>query len=151
MQNDTEAIRERLDRAGEQANLRDPSDLAKFVDVEGVKADSSGEIIGLDEAIADLRKTRPYLFKDHFELDASRPIKEQLNEFVRQLKPGEDELHKLVKGLDLDELSPQEFEDVLHFHGTRNPDGMAIRRLQAAAKRQTDARDVDRRGLSRAI
>jgi hypothetical protein len=143
MPNDTTVIRERLDRAGEEARLRDPSDLAKFVDAESIQTDASGEIVGLDDAIADLRKTRPYLFKDHFAFDPSRPSGEQITAFDRQLKPREHEGHKLVKGLELNELSAQEFQDVLHVYTTAHPDVMAIRRLETVSKRQANDRNAE--------
>ncbi|MGA7094767.1 MAG: hypothetical protein WBW89_00040 [Candidatus Cybelea sp.] len=151
MENDTTAIRERLERAGEQACLRVPSDLARYVDVENVQTDARGEIVGLDETISDLRKTRPYLFEESFKYDPSRPIDEQLAELDRRTKSREDEAHQLVSGLNIGDLSDREFQDVLDVYTKRNPDVMARGRLEAARKRQSEGREAERRGLHRGI
>ncbi len=132
MPTDTTALRERLDRAGEEARLHDPTDLAKLVDVENLQVDARGDIVGLDERISDLRKTHPYLFKDG-------------------VKFGEDEGHRLIKRLDVNDLSEQEFQDYAQVLTTKHPDIMAIRRLEAAVKRQANDRDAERQRLTRGI
>ena len=40
----------------------DPSDLIKFVDVNKIKFDNNGEVIGIEEQIAELKKSKSYLF-----------------------------------------------------------------------------------------
>lgn len=72
-----DAMLARVTAAGAQAGMIDPTDAAIQIDVSALKVDAAGDVVGLEGAIAKLRETKPYLFREPF--DPSR-IYKQLEE-----------------------------------------------------------------------
>ena len=57
------AIRSQIVAAAAKANLADPEDAYRFIDTSALVVGEDGRAAGLDEAISDLLKRKPYLLK----------------------------------------------------------------------------------------
>lgn len=57
------AIRSQIVAAAAKANLADPEDAYRFIDLATLTVDESGRAANLDEALQDLLKRKPYLAK----------------------------------------------------------------------------------------
>ena len=56
-------VQAQVTAAATKANMHDPSDAGKHLDLEGLDVGEDGKVSGLDAALAALAKDKPYLFK----------------------------------------------------------------------------------------
>jgi hypothetical protein len=154
---DSNEILAHVQEAGAQAGMRDPADLAAYVDVDSLAIDTGGKIAGLDKIIADLREGKPYLFKTPvYNPNSSKTVHVQLEEHLEQaraeeLAHGTTAVIDRLKQLDVALLKDNEFGALRRTIDAGYPSVGDQATLEAAAQRHADARETERRRLNQAI
>lgn len=144
----TEDLALQLERAAHGAGMH-PGIVDKYIDVSKMTVGKDGTIVGLDEAVASLKESNPYLFK--YRIDPKGDIKEQLARIGREMKDARNSAElQLVRSLDVNELNDAELDSVVHVLTGRAVYGDRSR-LEFAAKRQSDTREAEHRRLTQAI